>query len=151
MEDQQVNDVDAEFDGGLVEGVERLVVAVVADPDLGLDEHLVTGEPGATHGFTDLPLVAVGRRGVDVPVTDLEGREHGVDGLDRWRLEDAEADDGDLHTVVQGVGGVEVVSHWFLLDVRFSVQSLSTAADTRRTDTTAAATMRTLAMAKATT
>jgi hypothetical protein len=34
VEDQQVDLVDAELAGALVEGVQRLVVAVVADPDL---------------------------------------------------------------------------------------------------------------------
>ena len=40
VQDQQVDLVDAELAGALVEGVQRLVVAVVGDPDLGLDEDL---------------------------------------------------------------------------------------------------------------
>jgi hypothetical protein len=38
MQDQQVDPVDVELAGALVEGVQHLVVAVVTDPDLGLDE-----------------------------------------------------------------------------------------------------------------
>jgi hypothetical protein len=68
VQDQQVDPVDAELAGALVEAVQGLVVAVVADPDLGLQEHVVPADAGIRDGLTDLPLVAVGRRGVDVPV-----------------------------------------------------------------------------------
>ena len=40
MQDQQVDLVDPELSGALLEAVQRLVVAVVADPDLGLQEDL---------------------------------------------------------------------------------------------------------------
>ena len=36
MQDQQVDPVDAELAGALLETVHRLVISVVADPDLGL-------------------------------------------------------------------------------------------------------------------
>ena len=47
VQDEQVDLVDAELAGALVEAVQRLVVAVVADPDLGLDEDLVPVDAGA--------------------------------------------------------------------------------------------------------
>ena len=40
MQDQQVDPFDTELAGALVEAVQRLVVSVVADPDLGLQEDL---------------------------------------------------------------------------------------------------------------
>ena len=40
VQDQQVDLLDAELAGALVEAVQRFVVAVVADPDLGLQEDL---------------------------------------------------------------------------------------------------------------
>ena len=40
VQDQQVDLVDAELTGALLEAVQRLVVSVVADPDLGLQEDL---------------------------------------------------------------------------------------------------------------
>ena len=40
VQDQQVDLVDAEFPGALLEGVQRLVVSLVADPDLGLKKDL---------------------------------------------------------------------------------------------------------------
>ena len=40
VQDQQVDLVDAELARALLEGVQRLVVSVVADPDLGLQEDL---------------------------------------------------------------------------------------------------------------
>jgi hypothetical protein len=58
VEDEQVDLVDAELAGALVEGVERLVVAVVADPHLGLDEHVGTVDAGSTNGVTDAAFVA---------------------------------------------------------------------------------------------
>ena len=47
VQDQQVDLVDAELAGALVEAVQGLVVAVVADPDLGLDEDLGAVDAGA--------------------------------------------------------------------------------------------------------
>jgi len=81
VQDQQVDLVDAELAGALVEAVQRLVVAVVADPDLGLHEDLVAGEPGAVYGLADLALVAVRRGGVDVAVAAAQGRFHGCASL----------------------------------------------------------------------
>src|SRR5437773_9343137 len=43
VQEQQVDLVDAELAGALVEAVQRLVVAVVADPDLRLQEDVGTG------------------------------------------------------------------------------------------------------------
>jgi hypothetical protein len=40
VEDQQVDLLDAELARALLEPVQRLVIAVVGDPDLGLQEHL---------------------------------------------------------------------------------------------------------------
>jgi hypothetical protein len=58
--------------------VQRLVVAVVADPRPRLDEHLVAGEARAADALADLPLVGVRGGGVDMPVSGLQGRAHGV-------------------------------------------------------------------------
>jgi len=59
VQDQQVDLVDAQLAGALVMRVQRLVVAVVADPDLRLDEDLRPVEAGPSQRLTDLPLVAV--------------------------------------------------------------------------------------------
>ena len=40
MQDEQVDLIDAELSGALLEAVQRLLVAVVADPDLRLQEDL---------------------------------------------------------------------------------------------------------------
>ena len=92
MEDQQVDLVDAELGGALLEAVQGLVVAVVADPDLGLDEDLERVDPGATNGFADLALVAVRGRGVDVRGNRVERGPHGGSGLVGRSLEDAQAE-----------------------------------------------------------
>jgi hypothetical protein len=68
VQDEQVDLVDTELAGALVEGVQRGVVAVVADPDLGLDEHVGPAHARAADALADLALVGVGRRGVDEAV-----------------------------------------------------------------------------------
>jgi hypothetical protein len=81
VQDEQVELVGAELGGALVEGVQGLVVAVVADPDLGLDEDVRPADAGAADGLADLALVAVGGGGVDVPVAGLQGALDGLGGL----------------------------------------------------------------------
>jgi hypothetical protein len=59
MQDQQVDLADADLLGALLETVQRLVVPVIADPDLGLDEHLGPVDAGPGDRLADLTLVAV--------------------------------------------------------------------------------------------
>lgn len=68
MEDEQVDLVDPELGGALVEGVEGFVVAVVADPHLGLDEDVGPVDVGSPDGFADLALVAVASSVAEVPL-----------------------------------------------------------------------------------
>ena len=100
---QQVELLDAELAGALVERVQRVVVAVVADPDLRLDEHLVAVDAGAADALADLALVAVGGGGVDQPVADGERRLDGgtvVSSGGVWKTPSPRA--GHLDAVVQG-------------------------------------------------
>ena len=101
VQDQQVDLVNAQLKGALLEAVQRLVVSVVADPDLGLQEDFGPVQLGAAHCLADLALVSVGRRRVDVSVPGAECGADGISGLVRGRLEDAEAERGHLHPVVQ--------------------------------------------------
>ena len=101
VQDQQVDLVDAELGGALLEAVQRLVVAVVADPDLGLDEDLVAGEAGAVDGLADLALVAVRRGGVDVAVAGAQRRLDGRAGLVGRGLEHPEPEGGHRDVVVE--------------------------------------------------
>ena len=105
VQDQQVDALDAQLGRALVEGVQRGVVPVVADPHLRLDEDVVAVEPGPPQALAHLALVAVRRGGVDVPVARTEGRLDGGDGLLRRRLEDAVAEGRQRDAVVQGEGG----------------------------------------------
>ena len=110
VEDEQVDLVDAELAGALGEGVERLVVAVVADPHLGLDEHVVAVDAAAADGVTDTALVAIGGGGVDVSVPDAQGGLDRRGGLVGRGLEHPEADGGDLDAVVEDERGRHGVS-----------------------------------------
>ncbi|GAB3285069.1 hypothetical protein GCM10027456_80320 [Kineosporia babensis] len=71
VQDQQVDLLDPELAGGLVESVQSSLEAVVADPDLGLDEDFRAIDAGSPQTFADLTLVAVGSGGVDVPADPL--------------------------------------------------------------------------------
>lgn len=62
VQEQQVKPVDAELADTLVEGVQRGVVARVADPHLRLDEHVITGDTRAADALADLTLVESMRR-----------------------------------------------------------------------------------------
>ena len=76
-----------------VEGAERRVEALVGVPELGRDEHLLARQAARAHAVTDVALVAVDPRGVDVPVAEAQ---RGGNGLPRCfparRLPDAEPD-----------------------------------------------------------
>jgi hypothetical protein len=102
VQDQQVDPVDAELAGALVKAVQRLVVAVVTDPDLRLDEHLVAGQARVIDGLADFAFVAVRGGGIDEPVAGRERRGHGLRGDVRRCLEHPEAERGHLDAVVQG-------------------------------------------------
>jgi hypothetical protein len=81
VQDQEVDLVDAELARALLEAVQRLVVAVVANPDLGLEEHLIAGDAGTVNRLADLALVAVRRRRIDVAVAGHQSRLYGRAGL----------------------------------------------------------------------
>ena len=101
VQDEQVDLLDAQLAGALVEAVQGLVVAVVADPDLRLDDDVVAGHTGAADGVADLALVAVGGGSVDVAVARLQRSRDGGTGLLRRCLEDPQPDGGHLDLVVQ--------------------------------------------------
>ncbi len=101
VEQEQVDLVDAELLGGLLEPVEGLVVAVVADPQLRLDEHLTPVKTGVPDGVADTGLVAVGGGGVDVPIPDPQRLRHCGRGLLGRRLEDPEPERGQRDLIVQ--------------------------------------------------
>jgi hypothetical protein len=85
----------------LVEGVQRLLVAVVADPHLRLEEHLAAVDAGGVDRLADLTFVAVGGGGVDMAVAGFKGGLHGVAGLFGRGLKDAEPDGGHVDAVVE--------------------------------------------------
>jgi hypothetical protein len=74
VQEQQVDLVDSELAGALLEAVQRLVVAIVADSDLRLQEDLVAVQAGTVHRFSDLALVAVGSGCVNLPVAGRQRR-----------------------------------------------------------------------------
>jgi hypothetical protein len=93
---------DAELSRALVERVQRLVVAVVADPHLGLDEHLSPIQAGAADTLADLSLVEVRRRGVYEAIAHAQRFDDRSRGHLRRSLEDTETERRHPHTVVQG-------------------------------------------------
>jgi len=104
VKDEQVELLDAELACALVEGVQRLLVAVVGDPDLGLEEDVGAVEPGRTDRLADLALVAVGGGGVDVAVAGVERGSDRVAGLVGRRLKDAQAEGPQFDAAVEREG-----------------------------------------------
>jgi len=98
---QQVDLVDTELGRAFLEAVKGLVVAVVADPDLGFNEDVIAGDAGAGESFADLLLVAVSGGSVDVPVAGRQGRVNSVAGLVRGGLKDTESDCRHFHAIVE--------------------------------------------------
>ena len=101
VQDQQIDLVDPELAGALLEAVQGLVVAVVADPDLGLQEDLRAIQPRIADRFSDLPLVAVRSCGVNVSVAGRKRRLDRGSGLVSWCLEHPQTQRGHLDAVVQ--------------------------------------------------
>ena len=101
VQQQQVDLLDPQLGCALIERVERLVIAVVADPDLGLDEDLSAIYTGAADRVADLALVPVRRCRVDVPIPRSECGPDGMRRLLGRSLKHAQADAGNLDTVVQ--------------------------------------------------
>ena len=101
VQDQQVDLINSELAGALLKTVQRLVVAVVTDPDLGLQEHLGPVQPRAVHGFPDLPLVTVGSGGVDVAIARFQRGRHGGPSFIRRGLEHTQSEGGHDDAVVQ--------------------------------------------------
>ena len=77
MQNQQVDPVDSELRRAFLETVQRLVVSVVADPDLGFEEDVVPGDLGARERLPHLAFVVVRRGGVDVSIAEFQSRGHG--------------------------------------------------------------------------
>jgi hypothetical protein len=80
------------------------IVAVVADPHLRLNEHLVAGDAGVTNAFTDFTLIEIGSGGIDEPIADRQGVRDGPHGFDGRALEHAEPEGGKFNAVVQRDG-----------------------------------------------
>jgi hypothetical protein len=96
----QVEVVQAQVVHAGLEGAQRRVVAEVADPQLGGDEHLRAVDAGIAEALADLPLVAVGGRGVDQAVAVLDRGADRASGVLRRAHVDAETQGGDLDAVV---------------------------------------------------
>ena len=102
MQDQEVDLLDAELGGTLLEAVQGLVVPVVADPDLRLEKDLGPVDVRVSQTFADLLLIAVGSGGVDVAVSGGQCRLHCSARLVGRGLEHAESECGQVDAVVQG-------------------------------------------------
>src|SRR5207249_10795691 len=85
---------------------------MVAVPEFRRDEDLVAGNPALTDSRPDVPFVPVHFRGVDQSVAALEGGGDGLPSLlAGGRLQHAQAEDGDLPSIVEGDPGVDREGH----------------------------------------
>jgi hypothetical protein len=104
VQEQQVDLVDAKLAGALLKAMQRFVVAVVADPDLRLQEDLRSTDVRVVHGLADLALVAVGSGGVDEAVSGIERCPDRIARLVGWRLEHTEPEGWHHYAVIEGSG-----------------------------------------------
>jgi hypothetical protein len=100
VEQVEVHCVEPELAGAHVECMQCPVIAVVTDPDLGLDEQLRPIDPTGGDRGADLGLVEVRGCGVDHPVPDSQRLLDRCLGLVRRSLEDAKPQRGQLDAVV---------------------------------------------------
>src|SRR5699024_12842856 len=77
MQQQQVDDINAELASAFVKSVQGLIEPVVGDPDFSLQKDLVTGQPRVADRLTDCTFVVIRRCGVDYPVAHLKRPGHG--------------------------------------------------------------------------
>src|SRR5438046_8587514 len=85
---------------------------MVAVPEFRRDEDLVAGNPALADCCPDVPFVPVHFRGVDQSVAALEGGGDGLPSLlAGGRLPHAQAEDGDLPSIVEGDPGVDREGH----------------------------------------
>jgi hypothetical protein len=75
--------------------------AVIANPNLRLEKHVIAADSRLPHPFSDLTLVEVRRGCVDESIAVRKRRFDRGDRLLRRILKDAETDRRDLNTVVQ--------------------------------------------------
>ena len=101
VQDEQINLLEAELRRRLLKSVQRLIVSVVGDPNLGLDEDVRAVEAGTAQRLPDPLFVAVGSGSVDVAVSDLEGSLHSHHRFLGRGLVDTKANLGKGDAVVQ--------------------------------------------------
>jgi hypothetical protein len=102
VDEKQIEDIEPEALHRAIEGLLRLLVARVFDPQLRRDEDLIARDAAASDRLPDGLLVLVGGRSVDEPVADAEGFFDATLALGEvGDLKDTEADQGHLQPVVQ--------------------------------------------------
>ncbi len=104
MEQQQIDVVGLELPERDFDGLERLFVAVVFQPDLGGDEQLLSVDAAGLDAVAHLGLVEVGLCGVYVAVAGFDGVGDAARGVVLGDLEDAEAELGHVDDIAQGDG-----------------------------------------------
>jgi hypothetical protein len=77
------------------------VLTGIADSHLGGQEQVLARDPGVGHGGADSFFVAIGLRGVDRAVADLDGLADAALAFSRVDPLDAAAQDGHLDAIVQ--------------------------------------------------
>ena len=104
MHEEQVDVVGAQVFERLGDGCGGALWLVVGVVDLGGEENLLARDSGGVERGSNLGLVAVHLRGVDMAVPDLEGAADGVVGVLGGDCIGAETQHGDGHSHRQREG-----------------------------------------------
>src|SRR5699024_5409835 len=97
-----VDDVEVKLPPRVVEGSQRVVVAVLTVSQLGGDEDIFAGKTAVSYRGANTSFVTVGGCGVDVPIASRKRFGHASLRLLRRDLKDTVADLRDSHAVVEG-------------------------------------------------
>src|SRR5881396_2826582 len=112
MDQVEVDVLEPEFPAAPFEGAQRGVETMVAVPEFRRDEDLVARNAALADGRSHISFVSVHFRGVDHSVAAFEGGGDGLPGLLAGaRLPHAQAEDGDLPSIVECDPGVDREGH----------------------------------------
>lgn len=89
MDQIEVEIVETQFLHRYIESFQRIVIAVVLDPELGRDEEVFPGDAAFFDGGSDAFFIAVGSNRIDQAVAQFQGRTDGFFCFCGFRLIDA--------------------------------------------------------------
>jgi len=99
VQQYQVEIIGTKLLQGHIDGLQRILIAIIANPDLGGEEQFLAIDAGILDALADFRLVEVRLCGVYMAVPGLDGLTHAALGIVLADLEDAVPDLRDFDAV----------------------------------------------------